>query len=486
MRLSSSLLRQQSCLMVAVLLMVFDLSAQESAYRKVMAEVENMTPYAALYRLQRFQTQQPAYAPVYIELCERELQLAADLHPIRDYAELDRRLYNAALYLGNGIHYAPQSAGTWMPRLQELRAWRTQVNEVYQSYYAMEERYTNCRHIFTELMRRYPGEKNAHLLLTDEDLSLFHHLHAEADSLAQNVARYSETVRTYGRSLPAIELQKLPIRLYRLDGLTPSDMMADTLRLWDYAGWTLRFLNEQQQVYASYLETIDRSLRTEQVSDTLINYINRLDRGSFVGHYLRVVAADRAVREDADTVDVGSEQWLQRHYRCYQYRCAARQALEECRSRVNDVEWRKYYRQLEANGDSTPEALLAHAQQRLDVVERVYANRCRRLYTTMAPNLRLHAVYTNDLSGETVSVSDFTLSDEVQAGLGTVVELIPVDRDFLIVAEAGVVCTRAKDQILTYPLIPIYTAVKLTSNRIALVGAGETLFVDREGKILTK
>ncbi len=230
--------------MVAVLLMVFDLSAQESAYRKVLAEIETMTPYAALYRLQQFQTLQPTFAPVYVEMGNRELQLAADLHPIRDYVELDRRLYNAALYLGNSMHYAPNTAGTIMPRVQEARTWRTQTDEVYRSFFALEERYTACRHLFTELVARYPGEKNAHLLLTDEDRILIQQLLLTSDSLQADFERYSQAVRAYGHLLREVHKLSVPIRLYRLDGLTPAEMMADTLLLWDYADWARSFLSE--------------------------------------------------------------------------------------------------------------------------------------------------------------------------------------------------------------------------------------------------
>ncbi len=119
--------------MVALLLMVGTMSAQESAYRKVLNEVQAETPYAALYHLQRFQKKQPTYAPVYLEMATREEKLTEGLHPIIDYSELDHRLYNVALYLGNYRHYSGKSDADIERRINEARAWHAQTDSVYRA-----------------------------------------------------------------------------------------------------------------------------------------------------------------------------------------------------------------------------------------------------------------------------------------------------------------------------------------------------------------
>lgn len=477
-------MRQQNCLMVALLLMVSGMSAQESAYRKMMNEVQNETPYAALYHLQRFQTKQPTYAPVYLEMANREEKLTEGLHPIIDYSELYYRLYNIALYLGNYRHYSGKSDADIDRRLGEARAWRAQTDSVYHAYFAVEERYNHCRILFTEFMTRYPGEKNAHLLLSDEDRQLTETLLREADSLTIEKSRFSEMMRAYGRGVNEPVWQSIPIVLYRLDGLTAVDMLTDTIRLWDYATWVHRFLDEQESVYTTYLNDIDRALRTSMVNDTLLNYIDRIDPLSFVGSYLRIVSAEQTCLHTAAADSVGSMAWMQQLYTDYRARCMAHRMLDSCRAQLTPTNWRKYHRQLAAQGDTVPELLLRHAEQRVAAIDRIYTERCGQLYAFMAPNLRLHAVYTNDLSGETVTLGDLHLSDEVLAGAGTVVEMIPVDREFLVVAESGVIHTAEPDRLHTYPLMPIYAAMKLSSNRIALISNNMTVFVDSHARLI--
>lgn len=458
--------------------------AQESAYRKILNEVQTETPFAALYHLQRFQKKQPTYAPVYLEMATREEKLTEGLHPIVDYVELHNRLYNVALYLGNYRHYSDKPDADVDRRINAAREWRAQTDSVYQAYFAVEERYNRCRMLFTEFMTRYPGEKNAHLLLSDEDLLLTETLLREADSLTIDKYRFSEVMRAYGRGVSEPVWQSMPIALYRLDGLTASDLLSDTIRMWDYAAWVHRFLDEQQSVYTTYLNDIDHALRTLVVTDTLLNRIDRIDPSSFIGSYLHVVSAEQTCIHSAAADSVGSMEWMLQLYTCYRERATAHRMLDSCRVQLTPINWRKYHRQLEAQGDSVPELLLLHAEQRVAAIDRIYTERCAQLYAVLAPNLRLHAVYTNDLSGETVTLADLHLSDEVLAGAGTVVELIPVDRDFLVVAESGVIHTAEPDRLHTYPLMPIYAAMKLSSNRIALISNNISVFVDRHAQLM--
>ena len=467
-----------------MLLALGETFAQESAYRKVLAEVQTQTPYAALYHLQRFQKKQPTYAPVYLEMATREEQLTEGLHPVVDYDELNRRLYNISLYLGNYRHYSGKSNATIDKRISDARAWHAQADSVYRAYFAVEERYNRCRLLFTEFMTRYPGEKNAHLLLSDEDQLLIETLLREADSLTIDRARYTKAVRTYDRGLSEPVWQSIPVVLYRLDGLTATDMLADTIRLWDYAAWGQRFLDEQHSVYTTYLNDIDHALRTSVVSDTLLNRVDRMDPSSFIGSYLRIVAAEQTCLHTDGTDSVGSMEWMQQLYIGYCERAIAHRMADSCRTQLNPINWRKYHRQLEAQGDTVPQLLLRHAEQRVATIDKVFNERCAQLYAYLAPNLRLHAVYTNDLSGETVTLDDLHLSDEVLAGAGTVVELIPVDRDFLVVAESGVIHTAEPNRLHTYPLMPIYAAQKLSSNRIALISNNMTVFIDRHAHLI--
>lgn len=472
------------CLTLMAFLALSEMRAQESAYRKILGEVQNETPYAALYHLQRFQKKQPTFAPVYLEMATREERLTEGLHPICDYDELNRRLYNVGLYLGNYRHYSGKSDADIDRRINAAREWRAETDSVYRTYFAVEERYNRCRMLFTEFLTRYPGEKNAHLLLSDEDLQLTETLLREADSLTLDKNRFAEAVRAYGRGLSEPVWQSLPVVLYRLDGLTAGDMLSDTIRLWDYAAWVHRFLDEQQSVYATYLNDIDHALRTSVVTDTLLNRIDRIDPSSFIGSYLRIVSAEQACCHAEATDSIGSAEWMQQLYTCYRERTMASRMLDSCRAQLTPADWRKYHRQLIAVGDTVPELLLHHAEQRVATIDRVYTERCGQLYAFLAPNLRLHAVYTNDLSGETVTLDDLHLSEDVLAGAGTVVELIPVDRDFLVVAESGVIHTAEPDRLHTYPLMPIYAAQKLSSNRIALISNRMTVFIDSHAQLI--
>lgn len=473
---------------IVILLSVFMLSvwavAQESAYKKLMAEVEKQTPHAALYHLRMFQGDHPTYAPVYLEMALRERELARPLHPIRDYQELALHLYSFQLYLGNYIHYSGSKNPSLPLHLDSARLWRADVEMLYSRYVAVEERYNRCRAAYTAFLTRYPGEKNAHLLLQPEDMRLVEQLVYQADSLHDEVEQYRALCRTYGRNLTVPSVRYMPIRLYRIDGLTAPEWLSDTLHFWDYATWARRFAEEHHTVYADYRRHLNGALLSEQVSDTLLYTIDRLDNGSFLRDYLFLIQCQHAWPSLPDTGAIVAPEAMECVWAEHELLTQASAAGERAKASVSEEAWQKYGLELRTHGARTPEELSELADRRLRRLQQAYLHSCRTVYAALAPEWVDYTSYTHPLSGETTMLSDLLIPEALLAEAGEVVAVIPVDGSYLVATRHGLIHSRAPERLLPVELPSVRAAIKLSSSRIALIGEENIIFVNENGQVL--
>ena len=165
----------------------------------------------------------------------------ATIHPILNYDYLIRVLYNVRVYYGNCIHYAQNSSlkdedFVGIPtqgkkiayedimrfareKLNRVKQTKTLVDNLYNNYNRMVERYSVCRRMFTEFCELYPSEKQAHLRLQQQDIALLNQLAMQFDSLQLDIKAFEHSLQQYPIEgyHPTFIYNK--IQLYRLDGL---------------------------------------------------------------------------------------------------------------------------------------------------------------------------------------------------------------------------------------------------------------------------
>lgn len=269
-------------------------------YKHLMKHLPEMSDREALYNLLDYQSFHPRQANPYFQMANICYRLYPDEHPLRDYVELDKMLYWAWLYAGNCIHYLPNDhfQKDWYlaaspdgkvtpevvtiylrPRLDKLVDQRNRLEALYSAYSGLVHRYDTCRVLMTEFSQRYPGEKEAHLLLSSDDLRLLELLRSEADSLPAAILRLDRALEAYPVADYRPTFHFRPIDYFRMDGLTTSDFLQEDIYLWDYAAWVNRFLDVQQSFYRTYYEQIaqeHRRLQEAKRSATMLRENQRL------------------------------------------------------------------------------------------------------------------------------------------------------------------------------------------------------------------
>ena len=158
------LLRYIAC---ALMCMVMTCLYGQENFDEQLVAITQMTKEQAIYQLEQYQLAHPQFAGVYYHLGKHSEDLVATIHPILNYDYLIRVLYNVRVYYGNCIHYAQNSSlkdedFVGIPtqgkkiayedivrfareKLNRVKQIKTQVDNLYNNYNRMVERYICAR-----------------------------------------------------------------------------------------------------------------------------------------------------------------------------------------------------------------------------------------------------------------------------------------------------------------------------------------------------
>ena len=279
---------------------VCSLNAQES-WSHLVQRVASLSPNEAAYQIEPFLQLFPKNPAPYYYIAELNYNMCSHLNPLRENNELRTRIYNVRLYFGNFKHFAEhnsQKASDYPmiktsrktinadslysivdEKLKEIENIDKRTKNLYDNFYKMVNQYNRCLQIFSEFTSNYQREKNAHLLLSDDDYTLLKQLKAIADSLPQNIELFQNALKAYPipEYQPDITFQS--INLYGLEGLTSTNFLRNDIVLWDYADWVNTFLTEQTTTYSAIYRDITTALSASaQTPDwILLNRIEQLD-----------------------------------------------------------------------------------------------------------------------------------------------------------------------------------------------------------------
>ena len=497
----------------------------QEKFDEQLVAITQMTPDQAIYQLEQYQLAHPWFAGVYYHLGKKNEELMYNIHPILNYDYLGRVLYNARVYYGNCLHYAQNTslkdedfvgipkrgnhidyediARFTNKKMEHVKQIKTRVDNLYKNYYRMVERYNACRRMFTDFCEQYPGEKQAHLQLQAQDITLLYHLATQFDSLHVDIQAFKNALAEY----PIEQYQPIfvyqDIRLYRLDGLTHTNFMASTIPLWNYGAFAKQFLKKQHEDYAAYYQTIQQEY--EQIGNAveavkkgeklpiktnkiLTNYINKMDYASFMVPLTQIqqICADMIhchanellAENDSTLVVEDIELALNTLYEHDQNRVAARQQLSVLGVRLTEKELSKYQQILRA--DTTKEAILALAEERLHVADSIYEKIAEDFYLTINKTITPFEKYRDALNDIII------FAHQLPQGEAEIVNMLPLSEGYLVVYADGLfyVVNSQLEVIRQFEHkqhVPIKAVYKIAGDKIAVISPTYTFFIDNQG-----
>ena len=497
----------------------------QEQFDEQLAAIGQMTQEQALYQLEQYQLQYPQFAGVYYHLGKHSEELLATIHPILNYDYLSRVLYNARVYYGNCIHYAQNSslkdedfvgiptqgkkiayediARFVREKMNRVKQIKTQVDNLYNNYNRMVERYSVCRRMFTEFCELYPSEKQAHLRLQQQDVALLNQLAMQFDSLRLDIKAFEHSLQQYPIEgyHPTFIYNK--IQLYRLDGLTQTNFMESAIPLWNYGEFAKQFLTKQSDEYDTYYQAIEHEYRciddaihkvkngkkqAIKTNKILTNYINKMDYASFMEPLTQIqqmcaeliqchaqglfLPNDSIIQEDIELA-------LNTLYEKYQNKKTTCGALEVLQSRVTDIELDKYKQVL--GSDTTIQSILTMAQQRLEMADSMYSEISKQFYDAIDETLAPFEQYRDALTDMVIFAHQLPQEE------ADIVSILPIGEDYLLVYANGVfiVINPQLESIRRFECkqhLPIKAAYKISGDNIVLVSPSCVFFVDQQGK----
>lgn len=497
----------------------------QEQFDEQLAAIGQMTQEQALFQLEQYQLQHPQFAGVYYHLGKHSEELLATIHPILNYDYLSRVLYNARVYYGNCIHYAQNSSlkdedFVGIPtqgkkiayedivrfareKMNRVKQIKTQVDNLYNNYNRMVERYSVCRRMFTEFCELYPSEKQAHLRLQQQDVALLNQLAMQFDSLRLDIKAFENSLQQYPIEgyHPTFIYNK--IQLYRLDGLTQTNFMESAIPLWNYGEFAKQFLTKQSDEYDTYYQAIEHEYRciddaihkvkngkkqAIKTNKILTNYINKMDYASFMEPLTQIqqmcaeliqchaqglfLPNDSIIQEDIELA-------LNTLYEKYQKKKTTCGALEVLQSRVTDIELDKYKQVL--GSDTTIQSILTMAQQRLEMADSMYSEISKQFYDAVDETLAPFEQYRDALTDMVIFAHQLPQEE------ADIVSILPIGEDYLLVYANGVfiVINPQLESIRRFECkqhLPIKAAYKISGDNIVLVSPSCVFFVDQQGK----
>lgn len=356
------------------------LSAQPN-YKYILAHMPEFSDGEALYQLKEYQTWFPKQAHPYYLMANIHYRTYTKEHPLLNYRELSSALYDMVLYYGNCEYFIPNESikKEWYQetavngkvteetilafvrsRRAEITALRGQVNELYNSYTQLVNRYDSCLQEMTYLAHRYSGEKEAQLLISDEDLLLVDGMSARASQLPNDIQRFKDALQRYPIEGYAPQFTFRPIDHFRMEGLTTTNFLQNDIQLWDFVRWADHFVNSHQNDVLPYLKDIENEYTRQEdawerggdikVNKLLLNTIDHHDEGSAMSRFMTLqnyaVQAHALEQRIMSPDSVDADEWiilLQQHYRLLKLRQQSEELSRNLAISLNDPFLRRKY-----------------------------------------------------------------------------------------------------------------------------------------------
>ena len=303
-------------------------TAQEMDYEEIINSLATLSPQGRYALLFEYQKQDPHFSNTYIQIADACENLMKDVDPLRN---VNKALYwanNAKLYYGlfpvylksnevrrNREYYSNFSIETEDSKLENehVIAYINQRVEycthfidslqlIYSTLEKSKDHYNNCISIFNGINTDYDNLNEA-LLKTDEELlSTIEKLKNEFELSIKTFEEYKGLINEFPIASYDQTYTLALINTFRLEGLTNSDFLKSSFKLWDYASWVNEFKSlytedivplrkEIEQTHKifndnkrrlSIIESIDEDVSLKSFSESFIYRLGKYDNNSII------------------------------------------------------------------------------------------------------------------------------------------------------------------------------------------------------------
>lgn len=240
--------------------------SQAGEYRKILESKTTQTSEEFFFALQDFQKKNPQFSNVYFQLGEMNLDFFKNQDPVINRISSRQYIYNAKINYGlSGSFYDEKEAiknPEWfnLPKMKEkdslLVLISEKVNGMYDSVVSYSERYEDLISNYDKAVQKYLSSREGFIainnssnnlrelfLKADENLEqTIDQVGEDFDSAMYYLGRYRDIYQTmpYPRKRQVFVNRKR-IEHFRMNGITPSNFLADQIDVWDYGRWSRDF-----------------------------------------------------------------------------------------------------------------------------------------------------------------------------------------------------------------------------------------------------
>ncbi len=122
-------------------------------------------------------------------------------------------------------------------RMAEIDEYVKEVDKIYGLFYKMVGNYTDCVDYYRRIIGDYKKLKDLYLAPETEIFPRMDTLKNLFDSTMNMYQLYRAALESYPLKKYNQHLVLRPLTLYRLDGVTNTDFLSDTMLFWDYGKW---------------------------------------------------------------------------------------------------------------------------------------------------------------------------------------------------------------------------------------------------------
>jgi len=289
-----------------------DANAQRKIkYKDVYDMVLTGNQQKAYSLLLEYQKQDPEFINTYLQLGIISFDWAKNYDPLTDIELVDLFVYNTKLYYGlakgklqaddkdikkNKDYYMNveilkqidkiefQDAVTYIDsKVEEIKKHDKNVHEIAGNFYSSVEYYNTCVDIYMDINLNNNKLKNIYLYPT-EDLNIkIKKIVSAFDSSMFFFEKYKNAIKNYPIKNYNQVMEIKPIETFRLEGLTNSNFLEDTILIWDYKTWAQKLetilntdINDlRKSIISTNKEINDKEVLLKKLttfSDDLTNY----------------------------------------------------------------------------------------------------------------------------------------------------------------------------------------------------------------------
>ncbi|MTI21073.1 hypothetical protein E1176_08585 [Fulvivirga sp. RKSG066] len=170
-------------------------------------------------------------------------------------------------------------------KIKSLEERKSKVKTLADYFYKAQNAYDTAQHLYTNLVNRYPSDKQLLLRIDEETFDLLDELKSSYAKALENFQSYKNVVSGVGNTSYNQKLVVKEIVDYPADGQSETDLTNNNVTFWDYSKWVDQVKNKHQEEVVplfgrliSYDNELDKlNNKVSQDSVTVVGEITPID-----------------------------------------------------------------------------------------------------------------------------------------------------------------------------------------------------------------